>query len=108
MQEFQGQHLVDLGGVVPVSLEVSRNYGLEPPRFEIRPRQSASVQKHLTNIWSEGVPVPDPEVVELMPSEEQALEAEDGEEMIGSGYPLGHPGVIGVFRLEQELEETAR
>src|SRR5438876_7599409 len=103
MQEFQGQHLVDLGGVVPVSLEVSCNHGLKSARFEIRPGKSASVQKHLTNIRREDVPVPDPEMVELVPSEEKAFEAEEREEMIGSGYPLGHPGVIGVFRLEQEL-----
>src|SRR2546428_11631311 len=101
MQEFEGQDLVDLGGVVPVSLEVSLNHSLEPARFEIRPGKSAWVQKHFTNVPGEGVPVPDPEMVELVPPEEQALEAEAGEQMIDPGYPLGHTGVVGVFRPEE-------
>ena len=37
MQEFEGQHCMDLTGVVAVSLEVSCNNGLEPARFEMCP-----------------------------------------------------------------------
>ena len=50
MQELQGQHGVDLGGVVPVSLEVSRNDGLKTARFEIRPGKSARVEEHFPNV----------------------------------------------------------
>src|SRR2546428_1240498 len=46
-------------------------------------------------------------MVELVPPEEEAFEAEEPEEMIDPGHPLGHPGVVGVFRFEQELEETS-
>ena len=67
MQEFEGQHCMDLTGVVAVSLEVSCNNSLEPARFEIWPGKSARVQKHFANIRGESVPVPDPEMVELVP-----------------------------------------
>ena len=50
MQELQGQHCVDLGGVVPVSLEVSRNDGLKPVPVEVRPGKSARVEEHFPNV----------------------------------------------------------
>src|SRR5713226_2722131 len=80
--ELQGQHCVDLGGVVPVSLEVSRNYGLKTARFEIRPGKSARVEEYFPNVPCQGIPVPDPEMAELVPPEEEAFEAEGQEEMI--------------------------
>src|SRR2546426_2043438 len=97
MQEFQGQHRVDFGGVVPVSLEVALHYGLEPIPFEVRPGKASWVQQHFTNIPREGVAVPDPKMVELVPSEEKAFEAEGGKEMVDPCHPLGHPVIISVF-----------
>src|SRR5438132_12838526 len=97
---------MDLGGVVPVSLEVTLYHGLEPGPFEIRPGKSARVQEHFPNVPGEDIPVPDPEMVELVPPEEETFEVEEREEMIDPCQPLGHPGVVSVFRLEQELEET--
>ena len=106
MQKFQGQHLVDLGGVIAAAPEMSRHDGFKTAPFEIRPRKSARIQKHFPNISGESVPIPDPEMVELLPSEEQAFETERREEMIDPGHPLGHPGVVGVFRLDKKLEEA--
>ena len=37
MQEFQGQNLVDLGRIVPVSPEVSLNNSFERIPLEVRP-----------------------------------------------------------------------
>src|SRR6266850_3177758 len=75
LDEFEGQYLVDFGGVVTVSFEVSLNYCLKPVRFEIWPRKTAWVQEHVANIAGEDVPVPDPKMVELVPSEKNMLEA---------------------------------
>src|SRR5207245_2171024 len=82
VQEFQGQHLVDLVGVVPVSLEVASHHGLELVSVEIRSGKSARVQEHFPNVAGERIPVPDPKMIELVPPEEEAFEAEGGKEMV--------------------------
>src|SRR5437867_12327828 len=106
MQKFQGQHLVDLGGVIAAAPEMSRHDGFKTAPFEIRPRKSARIQKHFPNISGESVAILDPEMVELLPSEEQAFETERREEMIDAGHPLGHPGVVGVVRLDETVAEA--
>ena len=73
MQEFQGQDRVDFGGVVPVSPEVPPHHGLEPVRFKVRPGKRSWVQEHFLNVPGEGVPVPESEMVELVPPEEKAV-----------------------------------
>src|SRR5438309_2338358 len=45
-------------------------------------------------------------MAKLMPAEEEAFEVERREKMIDPGHPLRHPVIVGVFRLERELEET--
>ena len=99
MHQFQRQYLVDLGGVVPVSLEVAPCHGLEPLPFEVRSGKGSRVEQHLANVCGEGVPVPDPEMAELVPPEKQSLEAKGGKHMINPGEPLGHHVVVGIFRL---------
>ena len=108
MQELQRQHLVDLRGVVPVSFEMSSHHRFKPVRFEVRPGERPRVEQHLLNILGEGIPVPDAEMVELVPAKEEPFEAEEREEMIDPGYPLGHTVIIGVFRFDCELEEMSR
>src|SRR2546425_12966518 len=44
---------------------------------------------------------------QLVPTEKEAFEVERREQMIDPGQPLRHPVVVGVFRLERELEETS-
>lgn len=44
MQELQGHHFVDLGGVVPISLEVASHHGLESRAVEVRPGKGSRVE----------------------------------------------------------------
>src|SRR5207247_2253079 len=98
---------MDLRGVVPVSLEVTLYDGLEPAPLEVRARQSTRVQEHFPNVLGEDIPVPDPEMEQLVPAQEEAFETKQRQEMIDPGHQLGHPDIVGVFRLEQELQEAS-
>src|SRR6267143_3500516 len=99
---------MDRGGVVSVSLEVAPHHGLDSVPFEVRPGKRPRVEQHLPNVLGEGIPVPDPEMEQLVPAEEEAFEAKCGKEVIDPGQPLRHTIVICVLRLERELEETSR
>lgn len=48
------------------------------------------VDQHLPNIPSEGFPVPDPEIEDFVPPEEEMFEAQRLETMVQAGHPLGH------------------
>ena len=37
MQQFQGQHFVDRGGIVPIPFKVAPHYTFDPRPFEVRP-----------------------------------------------------------------------
>ena len=106
VNDFQGQQFVDLGRVVPISFEMALYHGLDPFSFDIRPGKTARVEQHFPNVSSEGIPVPDPEMEDLVPSEEETFEAQRRENMVHAGHPLGHSHVVGVFRLEQKLEQS--
>ena len=82
MKKFEGKHLVDLQGVVSVSLEVSLNNSLEPLRLEIGPGKAARIQEHFSNIAGKGIPVPDAKVMELVPAKEQTFEVQGREQVI--------------------------
>jgi len=66
---------MDLGGVVPVSIEVSPNNVLEHSGCEIRPRKRARIKEHFTNVRGESVLVPDTEMVKLVAPQEEAFKA---------------------------------
>jgi len=57
---------VDLGGVVPVTLEVTPNHLFQPLSSNIRPAKTARVEQHFLNVPSEHIPVPDPEMEDLV------------------------------------------
>src|SRR5438034_2635336 len=88
MQELQGQYLVDLGGVVPISLDVAPQDGLEPFGFEVWPRKGSGIKEHFPNVSGESVPVPDSEMRELVPPKKEAFQTEGQKEMIDPGHPL--------------------
>ena len=76
VKEFQRQHLVDLGGVVPVSIEMAPHHGFEPIPFEIWPGKCPWVEQHLANVLGQDVPVPHTIMGELVPAQEEPFEAE--------------------------------
>ena len=47
-------------------------------------------------------------MIELVAAEEKAFEMKRRKQMIDARHPLGHAMVVGVFRLERELEQAAR
>ena len=44
---------------------------------------------------------------ELVSTEEESFEMERGKQMIDPCQPLGHPGIVGIFRFESEPRETS-
>ena len=68
MDEFESQRFVDLVGVVPVALQVSCNDFLQPLSFNIRPAKTARIKQHFPDISRERIPVPEPEMKDLVPS----------------------------------------
>src|ERR1700674_1614811 len=103
MEEFQSQHLMDLGGVVPISSEVPLHYHLDFSLVEVRPGQGSLVEQHLLYVAGKCISVPHAVMGELVPAEKEPLEVEGREKVIGPSHPLGHAVVVGVFRLECEL-----
>ena len=78
---------------------MASHYGFDALSVQIRPGKRPRVEQHFPNVFGEGIPVPDPKMVVLVPAEEEALEVQRREEMIDPGHPLGHAVVVGVFRL---------
>ena len=108
MKEFRRQQLVNLHRVVPISSEMTPYHGLELVRGEVRAGKRPRLEQHFPNVVGQGVPVPNAEMGNLVPAQEDAFEAKWCQEMIDSGHPLGHPVVVGVFGFKRELKETAR
>src|SRR5262245_57980020 len=103
MQEFECQHLVDLAGVISVSLEVSSYDSLELVTIEVRPGKRSRVQEYFLYVIGEYIAVPDPEVTELVSAKEEAFEAKMMKPVVKACQPLGHSVIVGIFSLAREL-----
>ena len=66
MNKFHGKYLVELGGIVLISFEMTPNHSLEPLSFDKGSGKSAWVEQHVLNVPSEHVPVPHAEMEELV------------------------------------------
>jgi len=108
MQELQGQHLVDLSGVIPITFEVASHRRLDRVSFEIRSAKGSRIQEDILNVPREGIPVPDPEMVEFVPPEEEAFEAKGMKKVVDTRQALRHPVVIGILGLARKLREAVR
>src|SRR5580698_3242726 len=108
MQEFQGQQLMDLGGIVFPLIQVASHHVFYTFPLKIRPGEGSRVEQHLPNVFGKRVPVPDPEMVELVPAKKQAFEMEWRHDMVRAGDPLRHSIVVGIFSLEREVEQQLR
>lgn len=107
MYQLQRQDFMNRGGVVPVPFEVPAHDAFETAPLKIRPGERAGVQQHFLYILGKSIAVPDPEMVELVAAEEEPFRMERRKQVIDSRHPLGHAMVIGILRLERELEQAA-
>src|ERR1700730_5666924 len=62
--------------------------------------EGARIEQHFAKVPREEVPVPDTEMIVLVPAQEKALQVERSQKMIDSGHPLGHAVVVSVIRLK--------
>ena len=76
MEQLEGQPLVDLAGIIPTPTEMMSHHDFDPLTFEVRPRERSRIEQHLSNVIGEGAPVPDSKVKGLVPTKEEAFEAE--------------------------------
>jgi hypothetical protein len=67
---------------VAVSLQVAADSRFNASPLQVRPIQRARVEQHVLYVAGEDVAIPDAEMVELVPAQEEALQAQWGEEMI--------------------------
>ena len=72
--------------------------------FEVPPEKGAGVWQHSLNVAGQGRPVPDPEMVELLPPEEEVFDPEVCLSTAGLfGWVVGHgrppPSVIALRRV---------
>src|ERR1043166_4710803 len=103
MQQFQCEQLVNLRGVVPVTLDVTAHDLLDGGTFEVRARQTSRIEQGVADVGRELPAVPDSVMKRLVPAQEQAFKTQRREEMIEAREPLRHPVVVRVFSLECEL-----
>src|SRR5580700_9684543 len=100
---LERQKLVNGGGVIAVTFEVAVHDAFQGLLFDVWTRQCTRVEQYLANISGKRITIPDAEVVELVPAEEEPLQAKSREGVIGAGNPLRHPVIVRVFRFEGEL-----
>src|SRR5438876_3119716 len=106
MHELECQHLMNLARVVSITLEVTPDDRLESGAIEVRSAARSRVEKHLPNVTGQRVPVPNPEMAELVPSEKPPLEMQGGKATVQPGQPPRHAVVIGVRCLLQKPERA--
>src|SRR5213593_9244 len=83
-------------------------HGFERIPLEVRPGKRPRVEQHLLNIPGEGIPVPDAEMVKLVPAKKEPFDVERREQMIDPSHPLGHTVVVRILRFEREFVEAPR
>src|SRR5262245_66692496 len=100
MQEFQRQQLMYLVGVVPIPLQMTVYYGLNPLSFKIRSGQTAPVEQQLPNVSSQDIAVPNTKVQVLVPPQDQAFEVKVREEIVQASERLRHSHIVCVLRFK--------
>ena len=99
MDELEGQHLVDLVGVIPVTLQVALNYFLQSLSFNIWPARlrgssnisrmyAASASRYQTRKWK------------TLCLPRNSARGEERKGMVDPGYPLRHSHVICILGFE--------
>src|SRR5487761_50418 len=99
---------MDLGGVIPIPLEMPLHDGLNPFALDIRSGEAARIEQYFLHVGGQPVPIPYSEMRDLVPPQEEPFEPESTESMIDTRQPLGHSHVVCVLRLEREFEKCPR
>src|SRR5579864_3264407 len=66
VQELEGEHLMDLGGVIPVSSDVPSYHGLDFLSGDIRSGKAPRIKEHVFEIGSQEIAIPHAKVECLM------------------------------------------
>jgi hypothetical protein len=103
VQQFQRKRPVNLIGVVPISFEMVLDHAFETILLPVRAGESERIKQHFANVAGQEVPVPDAEMVVLVPAKEQALQVKWSQEMIDLRYPLRHAVIVSIFRLKGKI-----
>lgn len=106
VNDLQSQQFVELRGVVPTPAYVALDHSLQTFPIDVWPGKAARVEKNLHNIAGESIPVPGPEMIDLVSPEENAFQAEVRKGVVEPGQPLGHSHITSVFGLEEDLEKA--
>src|SRR6516162_4665694 len=72
----------------------------------VRPRKRALIEKHLFNEFRKFVAIPDSKMIELVASQKQAFQMQEGEAMVYRCDKLGHPVIVRVFCLKSEFHKV--
>jgi hypothetical protein len=98
---------VDRGGVVPIPFDMTSHNRFETIPFKVWARDCTGIQQHLLYILGKRIPVPDPEVFELVAAEEEPLKSERCDQVIDLRHPLRHAIVVRILCFERKLEKFA-
>jgi hypothetical protein len=105
VRQFQCQKPMDLGSVVPVALKMAIDNSTDCVWVKVWPRQRTRVQEHFPHIVGKLVAIPHSKMKWLVAAKPDAFQVKPGKQVVHLRNPLWHPGVVGVFCLEQKLEE---
>jgi len=96
---------VNLTRIVPGSREVAPHHAFEPLTLNVRPGKRPVIEQHFAKVVAQYISVPDPIMVQLVPTKKEPLKMEMRERMIYQCDPLGHTIVVSIFGLESELQQ---
>ena len=70
---------------------------------KVRSLQRERIKQHLLQVGRHFVAVPNTEVSDFVPPQEQLFEPQRSKDVIESCQPLRHSVIVGIFRLKSEL-----
>jgi hypothetical protein len=81
--------------------------GFKALLFDVRPGKGQRIEQYLLNILGKRIPVPKPEMQQLISTEKDSLQVERREKMINTSNPLRHSIIVCVFGFAQEPKEQS-
>src|SRR5882672_3459359 len=103
LKQLARQDAMNVERVVLAPADVVLHHPLQAGALEIRPAQRARIKQHFLQVIRQRVAIPDAEVIELVPAQEQLLEMQRGKSAVHLRQPIRHAVVVGILGLEGEL-----